>query len=60
MKERLEEIADRVFPKPQCGFRKGQGCVEMIFVARKLIEKVREHNDTLYMLLRSVVCLQKC
>lgn len=49
LKERLEVIADRV-PESQCGFRKGCSCIDMIFVARQLIEKVREHNDTLYML----------
>ena len=50
VKERLEGIADRVLPESQSGFRKGRGCVDMIFVARQLIEKTREHNDTLYML----------
>ena len=26
------------------------GCVDMIFVARQLVEKAREHNESLYML----------
>ena len=26
----------------QCGFRKGRGCVDMIFVARQLVEKTSE------------------
>ena len=34
----------------QSGFRKGRGCIGMTFVARQLVEKVWEHNDTLYML----------
>lgn len=50
VKERLEQIADRVLPESQSGFRKGRGCVDMIFAARQLVEKAREHNDTLYML----------
>ena len=50
MKERLEVIAGKVFPESQCGFRKERGCVEMIFVARQLVEKAREHNQSLYML----------
>ena len=50
LKERLEKIADRVLPESQCGFRKGRGCVDMIFVARQLIEKTREHDDVLFML----------
>ena len=49
-KERLELIADRVLPESQSGFRKGRGCIDMIFVARQLVEKAREHNDMLYML----------
>ena len=49
VKERLEQIADRVLPESQSGFRKGHGCVGMIFVARQLVKKAREHNDTLYM-----------
>ena len=50
VKERLEQITDRILPESQCGFRKGRGCVDMIFVTRQLVEKTREHNDTLYML----------
>ena len=50
LKERLEKIADRVLPESQCGFRKGRGCVDMIFAARQLIEKTREHDDVLFML----------
>ena len=50
VKERLEKIADRVVPESQNGFRKGRGCVDMLFVARQLLEKTREHNSTLYML----------
>ena len=50
VKERLESIAESVLPESQSGFRKGRGCVDMIFIARQLVEKTREHNDTLYML----------
>ena len=50
VKERLEGIAESVLPESQSGFRKGRGCVDMIFIARQLVEKTREHNDTLYML----------
>ena len=37
----------RVLPESQSGFRKGRGCIYMIFVTRQLVEKAREHNDTL-------------
>ena len=50
MKERLEVIAGKVLPESQCGSRKERGCVDMIFVARQLVEKAREHNQSLYML----------
>ena len=47
IQERLQVIADR---DSQCGFRKGRGCCYMIFVARQLLEKSREHHDTLFTL----------
>ena len=50
VQERLQVIAKRVLPDSQCGFRKGRGCCDMIFVARQLLEKAREHNDSLYIL----------
>ena len=27
----LQQLAEQVLPEPQCGFRKGQGCNDMIF-----------------------------
>ena len=50
LKKRLEVIAGKVLPESQCVFRKERGCVDMIFVARQLVEKAREHNQSLYML----------
>ena len=50
VQERLQMIADKVLPESQSGFRKGRGCVDMLFVARQLVEKTREHDDSLYML----------
>ena len=41
---RLQVVADRMFPESQCGFRKGRGCTDMIFVARQL------HEDALFIL----------
>ena len=46
MQERLQTIAETVLPESQCGFRKGRGCV--IFAARQLVEKTREHDDSLF------------
>ena len=48
MQERLQTIADNVISESQCGFGKGRGCTDMIFVARQMIEKAEEHNDALF------------
>ena len=47
IQERLQVIAESLLPESQCGFRKGRGCCDMIFVARQLLEKAREHKDDL-------------
>ena len=39
VKERLEQIVERVLPESQSEFRKDRGCVDMIFVARQIMEK---------------------
>ena len=48
VQERLQVIGERVLPESQCGFRKGRGCVDMLFVARQLVEKSREHDNSLF------------
>ena len=50
IQNRLQAIAEDILPESQCGFRRGRGCTDMVFVARQLVEKCREHNDTLYIL----------
>ena len=50
IQERLQVIAEQLLPDSQCGFRRGRGCVDMIFVARQLMEKTREHEDSLFMM----------
>ena len=50
MQDRLQVIAEKMLPESQCGFRKGRGCVDMIFAARQLVEKNREHADSLFVL----------
>ena len=50
VQERLQTIADAVLPESQCGFQRGRGCIDIIFVARQLIEKTDEHCDTLLIL----------
>ena len=50
LQDRLLIVAEKVLPETQCGFRKGRGCIDMIFAARQLIEKTREHADSLFTL----------
>ena len=43
-------IAERLLPESQSDFRKDRGCCDMIFVARQLMEKTREHGESVFML----------
>ena len=43
-------ITENILPESQSGFRKGCGCTDMIFVARQLVEKAREHSELFYVL----------
>lgn len=47
LQERLQIVAEKVLPELQRGFRKGRGCVDMIFAARQLLE---EHDDAWFVL----------
>ena len=42
MRDRLQVVAEIVLPESQCGFRKGKGCIDMIFVMRQLVEMSRD------------------
>ena len=50
IQDRLEPLAAEVLPESQCGFRRGRGCVDMVFSARQLIEKAIEHESELFVL----------
>ena len=41
-------VADNVLPETQCGFRAKRGTIDMIFTARQMQEKCREHCVDLY------------
>ena len=45
---RLRKLADRVYPKSQCGFRPNRSTVDMIFSLRQLQEKCREQQRLLF------------
>ena len=36
---RLQKLAEDELPESQCGFRKGRGCMDMVFTMRQLVEK---------------------
>ena len=50
IQERLQLIAEKVLAELQCEFRKERGCCDTIFVAWWLLEKAREHQDSLFTL----------
>ena len=47
---RLQSVVEDALTDSQCGFRSGRGCIDMVFCARKLMEKAREHRSDLFML----------
>ena len=51
MQNRLQLLAERELPESRCGFRRGRGCTDMIFMVRQLAEKAIEPSD------HAVLCL---
>ena len=45
---RLQELAERIYPESQFGFRAGRSTIDMIFSLRQLQEKCREQHMPLY------------
>ena len=41
---KLQSVAERELPESQCGFRRGRGCMDMVFVVRQPAEKAVEHH----------------
>ena len=48
MEKRLSDFAEKLLAEAQAGFRRNRGCTDMIFVARLLFEKAREHGIELF------------
>ena len=42
LQERLQQVTEEKLQVSQCGFRKGQGCLDMIFTVRQLVEKASQ------------------
>ena len=47
---RLQQVAEEELPESQCGFRRGRGCADMLFVIRQLVEKAAEHKSKQFLL----------
>ena len=45
---RLQQLAERVYPESQCGFRAERSTVDMIFSLRQLQEKCRQQQKPFY------------
>ena len=45
---RLQQLADRVYPESQCGIRSQRSIIDTIFSLRQLQEKCREPGESLY------------
>ena len=48
--KRLIPVAEEILPETQHGFRLNRGTVDMIFVARQLLEKSKEHRVPLHLI----------
>ena len=46
---RLQTLAERIYPESQCGFRAARSTIDMVFSVRQLQEKCREQRQPLYM-----------
>uniref|UniRef100_UPI0025A0B55C hypothetical protein n=1 Tax=Klebsiella pneumoniae TaxID=573 RepID=UPI0025A0B55C len=46
--EKVRELTERFVGEEQCGFRKGRGCVDQIFVMNQLSEKFVSKGKNLY------------
>ncbi|XP_063600740.1 uncharacterized protein LOC134776919 [Penaeus indicus] len=47
--DRLQLLAERVYPEAQCGFRTARSTIDMVFSVRQLQEKCREQRQPLYL-----------
>ena len=46
---RLQKLAEKVYPESQCGFRASRSTIDMVFSVRQLQEKCREQRRPLYL-----------
>lgn len=46
--QRLKNIAERIYPQSQSGYRDGRSTIDGIFTLRQLMEKAREQRQNMY------------
>ena len=46
--EKVREVTEELVGEEQCGFRKGRGCIDQVFVMRQLTEKFVSKGKCLY------------
>ena len=49
IQERLQKLAQVELPESQCGFRRGRGCLDMVFTVRQLVGKSWEHRSKTFL-----------
>ena len=49
LQQRLQRVAEEELAETQCGFRRGRGCMDMIFCTRQMVEKAIEHREQLFL-----------
>ena len=50
VQSRLQVLAEKELPESQCGFRRGRGCIDMLFIVRQLAEKAIEHQTKQFLI----------
>ena len=48
LQEWLQELAEEELPASQCGFGKTQGCMEMVFTVRQLVESWKHTSKAFF------------
>ena len=49
LQQKLQRVAEEELAETQCGFRRGRGCMDMIFCTRQMVEKAIEHREQLFL-----------
>ena len=50
VQSRLQVLAEKELPESKCGYRRGRGCIDMLFMDRQLAEKAIEHQTKQFLI----------